>query len=110
MSNHTKSPNLIMSWDTLRNMAKTANERMGIEGVPVSVLMGIGAWTLAREVFEDRLREPFVADVAIIDGIEFYCSLLVDPPNIMIMASSLTKREIPMVITVLDNETEIRGD
>ena len=106
----SKRTNLVMSWTMLLRIASDCNDISASQGKEAVVAMGLGAWTLAREVFEERLRVPFVADAALIDGVRFYCSLLVDPPNVMLLPREATERTIPLLVTPTANEGVFSGD
>ena len=104
MSKKNDTASVIMSWQTLLGLSEQATKAAKEHGERACIVMGLGAWTLAREVFEDRLREPFIADCAIIDGVEMRPSFHLEPPQILVMPHRATVREIPLVVEATPND------
>jgi hypothetical protein len=101
--------NVVMSWEVILTLVEQAKASAAEHDTEAVVMMGLGAWTLAREVFEERLREPLVADCVVVDGIELRPSFHCDPPQILLMPRDATRRVIPLVIQPLENDLNIEA-
>ena len=89
----------VLTWDIMLEIAQAAAEREAADQKECVIMCGMVAWSGVRKIVQDRMRQgPPIADVFVIDTIEWRPSMCVPPAQILCLHREQIEMTVPLLL------------